>query len=405
MQKGQAQTYVDRPFVARISVSGKQHCTGVVVADRWVLTASHCVREVATGKAIGPLTVELRRTSVSDNSSNNTWTSGVSVIDTKATVKGNVLVGDVALLHTNGAMPSWARAIPVALSRPPVGTTLTTWGWGRISRDGQPSSYLMKSADGDVSVGNCPTAAFTNVGQLCLHGATSRLWAGDSGGPATWWVNGFWQIVSTFSSYPDLNHSAYYGWVSEWPAVGSPVPYDTRGWIERTIGAPQVASNTILRDAATGTAYLLGSDGYRRWIPTGGDYQCLVSKGSPVSNSFPMRTIQAVPEAVGQHATCTPTAPPPQTWPETTGGAAHTWTNYTNAGGIEGPTIPAFTTVQIACKVTGFRVADGNTWWYRIASSPWSRNYYVSADAFYNNGATSGSLHGTPFVDPAVADC
>ena len=29
----------------------------------------------------------------------------------------------------------------------------------------------------------------------------------------------------------------------------------------------------------------------------------------------------------------------------------------------------------------------------------------VSADAFYNNGATSGSLIGTPFIDPAVRDC
>src|SRR4051794_13036105 len=34
---------------------------------------------------------------------------------------------------------------------------------------------------------------------------------------------------------------------------------------------------------------------------------------------------------------------------ETTGGVTHTWTNYTNAGGTEGPTIPSFTTVQITC--------------------------------------------------------
>jgi len=93
------------------------------------------------------------------------------------------------------------------------------------------------------------------------------------------------------------------------------------------------------------------------------------------------------------------------TYPETAGGAAHTWTNYANAGGTQGPTIPAFTTVQIACKVTGFQVADGNTWWYQIAQSPWSNQYYVSADAFYNNGATWGSLHGTPFVDLNVPDC
>lgn len=100
-----------------------------------------------------------------------------------------------------------------------------------------------------------------------------------------------------------------------------------------------------------------------------------------------------------------PPPPPPPTWAETTGGVAHTWTNYTNAGGAEGPSIASNQTVQIACKLAGFKVADGNTWWYRIASSPWNGAYYVSADAFYNNGQTSGSLHGTPFVDPAVANC
>lgn len=93
------------------------------------------------------------------------------------------------------------------------------------------------------------------------------------------------------------------------------------------------------------------------------------------------------------------------TFSETTGGPTNTWTNYTNAGGSQGPTIASNTTVQIACKLTGFKVADGNTWWYQIASGPWNSAYYASADAFYNNGATSGSLHGTPFVDPAVPAC
>jgi len=91
--------------------------------------------------------------------------------------------------------------------------------------------------------------------------------------------------------------------------------------------------------------------------------------------------------------------------PETTGGVTHTWTNYTNAGGVEGPTIPAFTTVLIACRLPGFAVQNGNTWWYRIAQSPWSSQYYASADAFYNNGQTSGDLRGTPYVDMAVPSC
>lgn len=93
------------------------------------------------------------------------------------------------------------------------------------------------------------------------------------------------------------------------------------------------------------------------------------------------------------------------TYGETTGGVTHTWTNYVNAGGTEGPTVGTRVTVQVACRVTGFRVADGNTSWYRIASDPWNSQYYASADAFYNNGATSGSLAGTPFVDPVVIDC
>jgi hypothetical protein len=100
-----------------------------------------------------------------------------------------------------------------------------------------------------------------------------------------------------------------------------------------------------------------------------------------------------------------PAPTPEATFAETTGGVAHTWTNYANAGGTQGPDIASGQRVQIACWVDGFRVSDGNTKWYRVASSPWNDAYYVSADAFYNNGSTSGTLSGTPFVDPAVPSC
>ena len=96
---------------------------------------------------------------------------------------------------------------------------------------------------------------------------------------------------------------------------------------------------------------------------------------------------------------------PPQTRAETTGGLAHTWTDYKNAGGTAGPTIGPNVTVGIECRTTGWMAPNGNNWWYRIGDNPWNGNYYVSADAFYNNGATSGSLKGTPFVDPAVPEC
>jgi chitodextrinase len=104
--------------------------------------------------------------------------------------------------------------------------------------------------------------------------------------------------------------------------------------------------------------------------------------------------------AAGSTAGC----PPPQYF-ETTGGVTHTWSNWTNAGGTEGPTISSNATVQIACRLTGWTAPDGNNWWYRIAQSPWNGQFYASADAFYNNGQTSGSLHGTPFVDSNLPVC
>jgi uncharacterized protein YdeI (BOF family) len=103
--------------------------------------------------------------------------------------------------------------------------------------------------------------------------------------------------------------------------------------------------------------------------------------------------------------TCGTPAPPPNTVNETSGGIVHTWTNYTNAGGYQGPDIGANNTVSITCRLQGFTVSDGNNWWYQIGSSPWSNSYYASADPFYNNGATSGSLVGTPFVDLNVPLC
>jgi hypothetical protein len=101
----------------------------------------------------------------------------------------------------------------------------------------------------------------------------------------------------------------------------------------------------------------------------------------------------------------TPVTPVATTYAETTGSVAHTWTNYSDAGGTEGTEIASNATVRVTCRASGFAVEDGNTWWYEIASSPWNNAYWVSADAFYNNGSTSGSLSGTPFYDPVVPVC
>ncbi|KJF16837.1 serine/threonine protein kinase [Acidithrix ferrooxidans] len=90
---------------------------------------------------------------------------------------------------------------------------------------------------------------------------------------------------------------------------------------------------------------------------------------------------------------------------ETPGGAAQTIENYQTANGTPGPSLKIGETLAISCRIAGFQVQDSNVWWYRIVSPPWNGKFYVTADAFYNNGKTSGPLEGTRFYDPRVPIC
>jgi serine/threonine protein kinase len=123
--------------------------------------------------------------------------------------------------------------------------------------------------------------------------------------------------------------------------------------------------------------------------------------GAPTATAAPH-----APTATATHAPApTPTNTPlPQYYETTSGAGSGTFTNYTNAGGTVGPRINPYTTVQVTCRLTGFAVADGNTWWYLIAQSPWNNQYYASADNFYNNGQTSGPPNSI-FVDTNVPLC
>jgi hypothetical protein len=182
---------------------------------------------------------------------------------------------------------------------------------------------------------------------------------------------------------------------------------DGQPWATRC-ARPQDAANHILVVSATNTSYLADANGTIHWIPTAAIFDCLTDEGYPVLRDLTQPQVNVLGN--GQPwATCS-TAPPASdasvaTFTETTGSVAHTWTDAQDAGGTEGPEIDSGQSVQIACRTTGFTVADGNTWWYEIASSPWDSSYWVSADAFYNNGETSGSLLNTPYFDPAVPVC
>jgi hypothetical protein len=376
---------------ARVIVAGAFDCSGTVVSDGWVVTAGHCA-DTGSKKAYQ---VQLWQGAIGQSTG---WTSAVDdlIRDPNFAVVGTVVIHDALLLHTSSAMPAWAVAIPLVNSSTALnaGVGVTAFGWGRTGINSPASTMLQKSPDGTLSIGPCPQGH--NQGQLCLNENANELWHGDSGGPILVWQAGAWQLVGLISQ------SLRTKLASAWPL--SPSQSVDRSWVQSTIGVPNLSNGSIIRDEASGVAWLVMADGYRHWIPTSGDYQCFQALGSQVY-SYPLRVVETIPEAVGSQATCTP----PTTYTEQEGHhGVNTFTDYHNASG-QGPSIAPGQYVQVSCKIYDPTIASVNPdgYWYRIASSPWNNGYYSPANTFMNGDAwgcwvTSSCVHNT---DWAVPNC
>jgi Trypsin len=343
---------------AKTSATGWSRCSGELIASRWVLTAAHCVFGLAPGimhvNVIGGHAI----TVVKD------------VYDPRYTKDDSPLYPDLGLIELSEDVVAKydAGVLPIAPADKVnsfVGRGVTFFGYGYTSTSGRLPEYLQKTPDGSWRLAaRCPKIP----GDLCFDGSPGHPWwswiaHGDSGGAWVGWYDGGWHLLAA-DSY-NFSH-----WLN---AASSPSSDMT--WIKSVMYPGSIGGNPI---PGSGGNPIPGSGGNP--IPGGAGNPTPGSGGNPSPSPRP-------------------------TYAETAGGVAHTWTNYTNAGGTQGPSIAGGQTVQIQCRVSGFRVQDGNTYWYQIASSPWNDAYYVSADAFYNSGATSGSLLGTPFVDPAVPSC
>lgn len=311
------------PSVARLTdTKGKQLCTGSVVGDGWILTAYHCYTAVNSNAANIAVQIWRNGTVGSGDSYKSSVSSAkymAGAMAPAANPPGNL---DVVLLKTATGMPDWVKTIPMALSWPTNGTTLTQYGYGvsSVSYNKQgivsktaTATTLQKTPSGDlkrvdcagVSINGFDPAKWTGwkTGHICTQGATSAAWWGDSGGPLLWWVNGYWQQVGDFSAFTQSTpHSNIY-----WSESDG----GTRDWITQQVRSP-VSAGTILRVASTGTSWLYGADGYRHWIPDATTYNCLTSQGAQVSNRV-LREIETIPDMVGSGgwATCSLPPPPP----------------------------------------------------------------------------------------------
>lgn len=393
-------------------------CSGAVVGDGWVLTAAHCV----AGMSRSGLRVLVGRSARDARGEGAAY--GIARI---AMMPGfqNGVKNDAALIQLNDFDSRRWHALPLATESQVVNAPggVTLYGYGAIGfkrdsrgrliyqkRDGREvlipvvDGYLRKSPNGAlVRSPGCDS------NMICFTSAqkTVIVHKGDSGGPWLRWVSGAWQLISVVS-----------GWVG-------PIEDDnTRGsstlaslpdgrtmfqWVRDTVGVPTVAAGTIVRDPVAGNSWMVAPDGYRNWIPTGGDYLCFKGKGYRVVN-LQQIVIDGIPDRVGVHAKCSPSSPSPPPPPPTRS------YGIINTGGIgvrarTQPTVnspwtygaPEGATVDVVCQTLGEPMGGyGNRLWFFVNYG--GKQFYVN-DTFTNSPhqAADPPLPGIPMCggDPS----
>lgn len=123
------------------------------------------------------------------------------------------------------------------------------------------------------------------------------------------------------------------------------------------------------------------------------------SEPTPTDTPTPLPTATATPQAVPSTTTYQEGAGP---------NGSPTFTDYTSAGGTQGPRIDANGTVEVSCRIEGWKsptAPSGDNWWYRVESNPWNDAFYAYADNFYNVWPPTGPINNGVLVDTKVPLC
>lgn len=182
-----------RTVVALEEAPGKWFCTGTLIADRWVLTAAHCVDGAA------PTGIHVRFDAADANMASTGTVADVAAVHSNPAFDWMAWDNDIALLQL--AQPITDRT-PTPISRDPVafGTQVIDVGYG-VADNMDGGGGLLRKVDkvtADCAGANDPTVSGANL--ICMDASDGRgSCFGDSGGPTFARINNALTVVGVTS--------------------------------------------------------------------------------------------------------------------------------------------------------------------------------------------------------------
>jgi secreted trypsin-like serine protease len=178
----------DHPWQVALNIKtpeGTFLCGGSIIAQKWVLTAAHCIEP---GTKSGNVRAKAGATNYT---SGGNWTQ-IERILVHDKYNPETHENDLALLKLSS--PPSGKVIPLAQAQltVPIGQRLEVTGWGVTSEGGDAERNLMKASVPYVDNNACNAAEAYNgsirAGMLCAGRRDGGVDAcqGDSGGPLVW---------------------------------------------------------------------------------------------------------------------------------------------------------------------------------------------------------------------------